>query len=322
MIPFLERSRALLQGEDPAPSAAYRAFAWGSLLYTVLVVLWGAFVRATGSGAGCGDHWPLCNGEVVPRSAELETIIELSHRLTSALVGFLIITLVVWTFRLYTKGHIQRKLALWSLFFVITEGLIGAGLVLFELVADDTSMARVYSIVLHLINTFILLAVMSLVSFRASGIQIPRIPRDRRRWMGLGLLLTLVLIGATGAVTALGDTLFKPDSLADGLSRKFASDAHLLEQLRIVHPAVAVMSWLLLVYITMHIRAVANDLRTRTAAEWVMGLYVLQLVLGLVNVLLLAPVWMQLVHLAFADLLWVSTLLLVTYWFSDPSDPT
>ena len=322
MIPFLERSRALLQGEDPAPSAAYRAFAWGSLLYTVLVVLWGAFVRATGSGAGCGDHWPLCNGEVVPRSAELETIIELSHRLTSALVGFLIIALVVWTFRLYTKGHIQRKLALWSPFFVITEGLIGAGLVLFELVADDTSMARVYSIVLHLINTFILLAVMSLLSFRASGIQIPRIPRDRRRWMGLGLLLTLVLIGATGAVTALGDTLFKPDSLADGLSRKFASDAHLLEQLRIVHPAVAVMSWLLLVYITMHIRAVANDLRTRTAAEWVMGLYVLQLVLGLVNVLLLAPVWMQLVHLAFADLLWVSTLLLVTYWFSDPSDPT
>ncbi|NDC89528.1 MAG: heme A synthase [Bacteroidetes bacterium] len=321
-MPFLERLRALLQGEDPAPSAAYRAFAWGSLGYTILVVLWGAFVRATGSGAGCGDHWPLCNGEVVPRSPALETIIELSHRLSSALVGFLIIGLVVWTFRLYQKGHIQRKLALWSLFFVITEGLIGAGLVLFELVADDTSMARVYSIVLHLINTFILLAVMSLLSFRASGILIPRIPRDRRRWMGLALVVTLIVIGATGAVTALGDTLFRADSLAEGLSRKFASDAHLLEQLRIVHPAVAVMSWLLLVYSTMHIRSVASDPRTRTAAEVVMGLYVFQLALGLINVLLLAPVWMQLVHLAFADLLWVSTLLLVTYWFSDPSDPT
>ena len=55
-------------------------FAWGLLAYNVAVILWGAVVRATSSGAGCGDHWPLCNGVVLQSNPRLATLIELAHR--------------------------------------------------------------------------------------------------------------------------------------------------------------------------------------------------------------------------------------------------
>src|SRR5215467_12703113 len=76
------------------------AFAWGVLAYNVAVIAWGAFVRASGSGAGCGRHWPLCNGEVVPRPTSVATVIEATHRATSGLalvgvVGLLVATIVV-----------------------------------------------------------------------------------------------------------------------------------------------------------------------------------------------------------------------------------
>ncbi len=48
--------------------AWFSRYAWGVLLWNVLVALWGAYVRATGSGAGCGSHWPTCNGEILPRA--------------------------------------------------------------------------------------------------------------------------------------------------------------------------------------------------------------------------------------------------------------
>ena len=134
-------------------------YAWFVLAYTVLVILWGAFVRATGSGAGCGSHWPTCNGEVIPRPETLETWIELSHRLTSAFLGILVIGLVIWAWRQHGVAHRVTKGAIWTLIFVIIEGAIGAGLVLLELVADNPSSARAIWMGGHLINTLILLAI-------------------------------------------------------------------------------------------------------------------------------------------------------------------
>ena len=168
----------------------FAGYAWGVLAYMVLVILWGAFVRATGSGAGCGSHWPLCNGEVVPQAPTVETLIELSHRLTSALAGFLVIGLVVWAFRAFPKGHLVRKGAVGSLVFVLTEGAIGAAIVLVEWVALDASMARTISITLHLNNTFILLGFLTLTAWWASGGRPPlRLAEQGRTGGVLGALV-------------------------------------------------------------------------------------------------------------------------------------
>ena len=60
-----------------------RRFAWFVLGYNVIVILWGGVVRATGSGAGCGDQWPLCDGAAIPQSPQFHTMIEFTHRLMS-----------------------------------------------------------------------------------------------------------------------------------------------------------------------------------------------------------------------------------------------
>ncbi|HEX5691237.1 MAG TPA: COX15/CtaA family protein, partial [Roseiflexaceae bacterium] len=109
----------------------FRRYAWGVLGYNLLVIVWGAYVRASGSGAGCGSHWPLCNGTVLPRAPQIETIVELAHRLTSGLALIAVLGLVVWAVRLWPGSHRVRRGAFASLFFIILEALIGAGLVLF-----------------------------------------------------------------------------------------------------------------------------------------------------------------------------------------------
>ena len=86
------------------PSPALRRFAWSVLAYFVAVILWGTLVRATGSGAGCGNHWPLCNGTVLQHSPRLDTMIEFTHRITSGISFFSVVGLLVWTF----AGHRAR----------------------------------------------------------------------------------------------------------------------------------------------------------------------------------------------------------------------
>ena len=274
-------------------------YSWFTLAYNIAVILWGGAVRATGSGAGCGSHWPLCNGEVLPRAPRIETIIELTHRVTSGLAGVLVILLVVMAFRGRPKGHPARRMAVLSLIFIITEGAVGAGLVLFELVADNQSMARALFMATHLVNTFFLLAFLTLTAHFASG-------GAPFRWRGRGSGLAalglgaLIVAGVSGAVAALGDTL-----LAQG--QDLSPTAHLLIRLRILHPVIAVAAGLLVALLAA--RAMSDPALVRPA-RWTAGLVVAQIVAGVVNVLLLAPVWMQIVHLFLADLLWVAALLL------------
>src|SRR5262249_24948503 len=78
-------------------------FAWLLVVYNIAVILWGAYVRATGSGAGCGSHWPLCNGEIVPRAAQAQTLIEFTHRITSGISLLLVAILAVWTWMRTTR---------------------------------------------------------------------------------------------------------------------------------------------------------------------------------------------------------------------------
>ena len=77
-------------GTQRKPSPALCRFSWAVLIFFVAVILWGALVRATGSGAGCGDHWPLCNGTVIQHSPRVDTIIEFTHRV-AAITGLSVV---------------------------------------------------------------------------------------------------------------------------------------------------------------------------------------------------------------------------------------
>ncbi len=282
------------------------------LAYNLLVVVFGAFVRATGSGAGCGAHWPLCNGVVIPRPERIETYIEFTHRLMSGLVLILAVVLVVWAWRVYAKGSKIRFMAGMTLFFTITEALVGAGLVLFQLVAQNDSLARVYSVMVHLVNTFLLVGTLAVVAWWSS-VGEPETLRVRG-WLG-GLLIAggvaILALGASGAVTALGDTLFPSGSLAEGMAQDFSPTANFLTRIRIYHPMIAVAVGVFLFAVTLWARrrgAENNRVQTLTAALF--ALYGMQIFAGILNVALLAPVWMQLVHLLLADLVWVAFVLL------------
>jgi heme A synthase len=298
-------------------SKRFAIYTWALLAYNILVILWGAFVRATGSGAGCGSHWPLCNGVVVPRAPQIETIIEFTHRLMSALSVALIAILILWGFRAYAKGHPIRKGVIACGLLILAEALAGAGLVIFDLVADNVSLARAVSMPLHLIITFTLLAALTLTAWMASGGGPLRL--RGQGWLawawGAALAGTLV-VGMSGAVTALGDTLFPASTLAEGLAQDTSPEAHFLVRLRVWHPVIAVTMALYAV-------ALAQVLRRRRPGLWVprfaqaqIMLFVVQCVAGALNVALLVPVWMQIVHLLLADLVWINLILLGAAAFS------
>ena len=285
----------------------FARFCWGVLGYNVLVILWGAFVRATGSGAGCGSHWPTCNGEIIPRPQSVETLIEFTHRATSGLALLAVLALFVWAFRTHPRKHIVRLGASLSLFFIITEALLGAGLVLFEWVAHNTSVARAISMPLHLLNTFLLLAALTLTAWWASGGAVFRLRgQGRLLHVLVGGLLAVLVVGMTGAVIALGDTLF----LGLGVQPEESPLVRTLIAIRPIHPVVAVLAG---VYLSTAGIWVLNQRPHPVVGRLVMTLmmlYLVQLVAGAVNVVLKAPVWMQLLHLLLSDVLWVVLVLL------------
>jgi heme A synthase len=311
----------------------FTRYAWIVVAYLILVILWGAYVRATGSGAGCGNHWPLCNGVVVPRAPRTETMIEFTHRITSALSGLMVIGLLLWAFWLYPKGHLVRRGAAFSMIFIITEGLLGAGLVLFEWVAHNASVGRAISMGAHLINTFLLLAATSLTAWW-SGVPesksgaAPRLflrGQGRVGWLIAGGLLLMVVLGASGAVTALGDTLFPSGSLSEGIAQDFLPTAHFLVRLRIYHPILAILTGIYLFLAGRSIAAARPGIGVLVFSRAIVYLVIIQLVAGFVNVLLNVPVWMQLIHLLLADLLWITFILLSAAALSQPvpaAEPT
>jgi heme A synthase len=285
-------------------------YAWAVLAYNVLVILWGAYVRATGSGAGCGAHWPLCNGEVLPRGGRVATLIEFSHRLTSGVALVAVVVLAVWAWRACRPGHPARMGAALSLFFMLTEAAVGAGLVLFQLVADNASFARAMFLAAHLLNTFTLLACLTATAWWASG-GAPVHPGGQpgRTAVLAVLALGVLLAGTSGAVAALGDTLFPAGSLSEAVWADLSASSHLLIRLRVLHPVFAVAAALGLVVAGRRIAAGSGATAARFARALSL-LAVLQIALGILNVFLLAPVWMQLLHLLVADALWMTLVLL------------
>ena len=199
-------------------SDLFRKYSLFSLALTVLVIVWGAYVRASGSGAGCGSHWPLCNGQIIPSTEREKTLIEFSHRLSSGILLILVVGLFLWAMRIFPKRTFAFKAAFFSLIAILMEALIGALLVLLRLVEQDQSVLRVFSISLHLVNTLFLLAALACTAFGSTRENARwRWPDRKEAWKPRTLLLGFVVLGALGAVAALGDTLFPPNSLKSGI---------------------------------------------------------------------------------------------------------
>ena len=283
--------------------------AWLFTAYLVGVILFGAWVRITHSGAGCGAHWPLCDGEIIPSAPSTEKLIEYTHRLTSGLCGVFGLILTGWAWRRFGLRAKATIAAAVTLFFIIVEGAIGAGLVLAELVADDSSAARAIVISLHLTNTLMLTAASAATAYFGRSPDAPfRLTHER------GLLLSMVagfvVVSMTGAITALGDTLF-PVKAAEhaGLwaqvSSELSATQHFLVRLRIVHPLLAVLIGLGMIYAFDRLR---DGGAGRIAAAGLLT-SVAQIGLGFLNIALAAPGWMQLLHLAMAQVLWVCLVL-------------
>ncbi len=296
-------------------------FARICLVYNLGVILWGAFVRASGSGAGCGSHWPLCNGEVVPRPQQIETLIEFAHRITSGLALLAVLVMWVAATRLFPKGHGARRAAFASLLLELVEALVGAGLVLLRLVGVNDSMARAGWMAAHLVTTFLLLGALALtVHFAAGGraISWSRTPAPLRRRVLLALV-GLAVVGASGAVSALGDTLYPADSLAEGMQQDLSPTAPLFVRLRVIHPFLAVAVGLFLLF-DQRTQPLRSGVGSR-AGLWVTWLVLAQLALGLGNVALLAPIPLQLLHLLLADLLWIAVVLASVQRLAEPARP-
>ena len=285
------------------PKALVR-YAWGVVGYNVLVILWGALVRATGSGAGCGNHWPLCNGEVIPLSPRLDTVIEFTHRCMTGGATFVVIGLLVWTFRATVKGQAARVMAVASMALLLNEALLGALLVKLGYVTGNQSVGRMVLLSIHLSNTLLLLAALTLTAVLLGTGQLWRelgVIGGRKVWAVLGLAATLI-VGVSGSLAALGDTLFPASSLRAAFAQDFATGSPWLLRLRGIHPVSAVIAAVFVIWLVKQ----AYVRGARRLGQVVLGLLAFQFLLGLADVVLLAPVWMQILHLLGADLYWVA----------------
>jgi cytochrome c oxidase assembly protein subunit 15 len=307
------------------PSASqqrFGRFALGFLVYLLGVILFGAWVRITHSGAGCGSHWPTCHGQVIPLAPSVETLIEFTHRLTSGLLGILGLVYVGWALVRFGRDRVSAAAAV-TLAFIVAEALIGAGLVLRELVADDDSVARAIVITIHLVNTLFLTGAASLTAWWSF---------DRREldlgrpgvWLLVLGLVAIAITSMTGAVTALGDTLFPVDGAAGGdLLERVRGDLspakHFLVRLRIFHPVVAVLAASILYYLGAWARERATDAITPRFARGLQHAVIAQVALGVLNVALAAPGWLQLAHLLLAQGVWIAAVLTTASFISKKS---
>ncbi len=274
-------------------------FALGTLGWMLFVILEGAVVRATGSGAGCGKHWPLCNGEFVPHHPRVATLIEFAHRSITAVCSGLVLGLAAWTFIAHPAGHRARKAAIWSIVLLITEAFLGAVLVLGGYVEHNTSDTRVLVQCVHFTNTLLLLGALTLTWWWQRPRQAAVLDTDaslgRAAWLALGFT---VLTGATGSVAALADTLFPSVSLRSAMLADLSSSSPLLIRMRWIHPASSLAAVVAVFLLSAGLR--------KNRGRWLIGLVASQIIMGVADVLTLAPITLQLLHLLGADLLWIA----------------
>ena len=289
----------------------FAKYVWLVLLYNLAAVAWGVFVRASKSGDGCGSHWPLCDGASVPINGDTGRYVELSHRISTALIGPMAIVLVVWAFLAFPKGHLARKGAVATFAGVLLEGLVGAALVKFGWVTTNDSAPRAGAMAIHAVSTFFLLGSLTVTLLAASGL--PRVRLKGQGTVGAMLLLagaSVVVLGISGAISALGHQLHE---VPDVLKAAQNPATHWMVRLQPWHPYIAASIGLYLLLAAGLLPHLRPDVRVVKAARWTLGLYGAQLLLGLANIWLKAPIPMQMAHLTLADVNWISLVALTLY---------
>jgi cytochrome c oxidase assembly protein subunit 15 len=280
-------------------------FACFVVAYNITVIIWGAYVRAAGSGAGCGSHWPLCNGEFLPATPQTQTMIEFTHRVTSGLSLVLVAILLIWCWRRTTKGDWPRYSAVAATVLLFNEALLGALLVLLDHVGGlDRAATHALFLCLHFGNTLLLLAALALTAWWLSD-------GDRRLSVvarphqaiatGLGLV-SVMIIGMTGSLASFVDTIFPADSLPHEVVQDFSSSSHILLRLRVLHPIAVVIGSVYVLWL------LQTFWRKQEGSPWMHLLTVTltaQIAVGAMNVILLAPVWVQMTHLLVAEMFWI-----------------
>jgi len=304
------------------PSQALRRFAWAVLVYFIAVILWGTLVRATGAGAGCGNHWPLCNGTVIQHSPSTNTIIEFTHRVTSGISFFSAVGLLIWTFAGTVRGHLARATAVATVAFTLIEAILGAFLVKLGLTAQSQSPLRPAYLALHLTNTLLLLAALTLTAHMLSR---PRgYLRGAIRFVApvgaIAGIIVVLAVGVTGSLAALGDTLFPASSLASALSQDFSSTSGWLVRWPWTHPPIAFAASIFLIWLLVRAAQRSAYWDNRGLSALVLLLLAAQYVLGVLDVVLLAPVWLQIAHLLGADVFWAALVVLTARLTLQPTN--
>ncbi len=303
---------AILIDAKRLPAPALRRFAWGVLVYFIAVILWGTLVRATGSGAGCGNHWPLCNGTVMQHSASVNTMIEFTHRITSGISLFSVVGLLWWTYAGTVRGHLARAAAVASVVFTVIEAMLGAFLVKLGLTAQSQSPLRPAYLALHLTNTLLLLAALTLTAhllsrrkgFLSGGIRLVA------PFGAIATVVVVMIVGVTGSLAALGDTLFPATSLGSALAQDFSATSGWLVRWRWTHPTVAFFASVFLIWLLVRAAQRSTAWDNRRLSALVLLLLATVYTLGVLDVVLLAPLWVQVAHLLAADSLWAALVVL------------
>jgi cytochrome c oxidase assembly protein subunit 15 len=294
------------------PSAPLRRFAWGVLAYFIAVILWGTLVRATGSGAGCGNHWPLCNGTVMQHSARVDTMIEFTHRITSGLSLISVVGLLIWTYMGTVRGHLARAAAIGSVVFTLLEAVLGALLVKLGYTAQSQSPMRPAFLALHLANTLLLLAALTLSAHllsRNNG-YLRATVRLVAPFGAVVAVFVMMVVGITGSLAALGDTLFPMSTLAQALAQDFSASAGWLVRWRWMHPTVAILASIFVIWLLVRATRENTHWDNRRLSTLVLTLLAAVYTLGALDVVFLAPLWVQVTHLLAADVLWASLVVL------------
>ncbi len=271
---------------------------FSGLIVSILSIIAGAIVRATGSGDGCGSSWPTCNGEIIPKLDSSSELIEFSHRFIS---GFLlIITLIIFIKSFQDNVPILQKRIIWLLtFFVLLEALIGAVIVVYEWVGLNSSSPRIIAVPLHLVNTFGLLGAYTVLFHLTKNLK-NSLNNFFDRGFKIGIFLFL-LSGATGSIAALADVIFPSESFIVGLTEDFDSNSEVLTRLRILHPIVATA-------LSAYLYSEANRLQKeyKIVTKNIKALIIFAVLLGVLNVVSNIILPLSILHLLMADLLWVA----------------
>ena len=268
------------------------------LFLSIVSILAGAFVRATGSGDGCGATWPTCKGKIIPALTDTSELIEFSHRSVS---GFLlIVTLIIFSkTRKLHKVSLVKSVTNYLTFFVIFEAIIGAVIVLFEWVGLNSSLPRIIAVPIHLVNTFGLLGSYAIL-YKILEDDIQEIKSIFNKNFILISFLFL-LSGATGSITALADVLFPSASFIEGFLADFDKTSEVLTRLRILHPIISTI-----LSIVLYLHSTRINKKYGVNVKLLKTFVIIAVSLGVLNVLSNIVLPLSILHLAIADFLWIS----------------